>query len=80
MAIVERHVQDLIRIGVADAAQHTWIRQDPLQRMVFAGEAHAEIFLCAVQRLQAVQVAWSQRRLTVNNVQRCPLFRPSLGH
>ena len=51
MAIVERHVQDLIRIGVADAAQHTWIRQDPLQRMVFAGEAHAEILLCAVQRL-----------------------------
>ena len=62
-------VQDLVRVGVADAAEQMRIGQRALERMVFALQALAERRQIGGGDLESAQVECGKRTFAVHDVQ-----------
>jgi hypothetical protein len=55
-------VEDLVRVGVADAAEHVRIGERPLQRVVLAAQRAGEIVEAGVEHLEAAGIVLRERR------------------
>ena len=74
-----RRVQDLVRVGVADAAEQMRIGERALQRVALAGERLVKLFARGVERLDAAGIERAQRRLAAHQLQRGALLRARFG-
>ena len=70
-----RAVQDLVGIGVADAAEQARVGERALERVVLAGERAAERREVDREHLEAARVVRRERVFAPHEVQRCPLLR-----
>ena len=74
-----RAVQDLVGIGVADAAEQARVGERALERVVLADERSAERREVDRQRLEPARVVRRERVFALHEVQRCPLLRAEFG-
>ncbi len=72
-------VQDLVGIGVADAAEEVRVGEGALERVILAVERRGEFLARNVERLDAAGIERLQRRLSAHHHERCALLRPGLG-
>jgi hypothetical protein len=72
-------VQDLVRVGVADAAQDVRIGQGALQRVALRRERSLERSEVRLQHLQAAGIEGRQRRFSRDEVERGPLLAAGFG-
>ena len=68
-------MQDLVRIGVADAAEQVRVGQRALDRVVLAGERIVELLERCLERLDAAGIERGKRRLTAHHLHRRALLR-----
>jgi hypothetical protein len=71
-------VQDLVRVGVADAAQQARIGQGSLDGVVLPGQGRAEIVQVRAQHLEAARIVVRQPRLAAHHVEPRPLLLAGL--
>lgn len=74
-----RAVQDLVRVGVADAAENAWVGQRALQRVPLAPQGRVETVEIRLEDLQATGVVGAQPALATHRVQGRALLAPGLG-
>src|SRR5687768_7313108 len=68
-------MKNLVRKGVADAAEQTRIRQRPLQRVVLATQCAVEVLQRTIQNFEGMTIEGSQGRLSAHNMNGGALFR-----
>ena len=74
-----RAVQDLVRIGVADAAEQARVGQRALERVVLARERRRELLRDRIEHLEAAGIVRGEPGLARDDVQRGALLRAGLG-
>ena len=72
-------MQDLVRIRVADPAEHVRIGQSALQRMIPDGQAAREFFERCGHDIDSAGIECGQPRLARSHMQRRALLRSGLG-
>src|SRR5712692_1042881 len=72
-------MQDLVRIGVADAAEQTRIGERALERMVLALHAVGELLETGYEDVEAAGVHRGERRLAFDEVERSPALGARFG-
>jgi hypothetical protein len=72
-------VQDLVGIGVADAAEQARVGERALQRVVLQGERAAERLEVDLEYLEAARIMRRERVFALHEVQRCPLLGAEFG-
>ena len=71
-------VQDLVGVGVADAAEEMRIGEGPLQRVVLLHQRSSERREVGVERFEPAGLMGRQGRFAAHKVERCPLLRARL--
>ena len=71
-------MQDLVRVGVADAAQQVGIGQGALQGVALGGERLPEGCQISVHHLQAAGIVDGERRLPLDQMEGGPLLPAGL--
>src|SRR5262245_33806565 len=69
-------MQNLIRIGVTDAADNSRIGECPLQGTVFGRECSTKGIEVAAEDIDSSRIQSLQIPFPGNHVQRCTMFRP----
>ena len=72
-------MQDLVRVGVADAAEDVRIGQRALERVVLAHERRAEVLQRRAEHLDPARVVLRERLLAAHHVHRRAPLRAFLG-
>ena len=72
-------MEDLVRIGVADAAQQARIGERALERVVLAHERVAEAREVRLERFEPARIHLRERRLPLHEVKARALLRARLG-
>src|SRR5687768_12877229 len=81
----ERHrrhaaaVENLVRVGVTDAAEESRVRKGALDRVILRAQSLRELVDRALERLQPAAIELDQRLLTSNQMQRRTLLRSGFG-
>src|SRR5438552_17516252 len=72
-------MQNLVRIGIADAAEEPRIGERTFQRVVLAHQCIAEGLKGRIQNLESSAVKRSQCTFALSQVKGCTLFRSGFG-
>ena len=72
-------VQDLVRIGVADAAEQMRIGERALERVALARQRLVKLLAGRLERLDTAGIERAQRRVAAYQLQRRPLLRARFG-
>ena len=72
-------MQNLVGVGVPDAAEEAWVGQRPLERVVFAQKTLAERVEVRIEDLEAAHVECGKRVVAADDMQRCALARSGFG-
>ena len=68
-------MKNLVREGVADAAEQTRIRQRPLERVVLATQCGVEVLQRTLQHFEGMTIEGRQSWLSAHNMNGGALFR-----
>jgi len=72
-------MQDLVRVGVADAAQDAGIGQRALERVILAGQRAVERGRVGVEHLEPARIVLGEARLAADEIERRAPLRTGLG-
>jgi hypothetical protein len=72
-------MQNFIRVGVADAAQQSWISECSLERVIFSSEHAAKRIEIGREDVDSSRIESTQALLAADHVQRGSPFRARLG-
>jgi hypothetical protein len=72
-------MEDLVRVGVADAAEDVRVGERPFERVALAGKRGAELVDRHLQRLDAAGIVRAQRLFAADDVDRRTALRACFG-
>src|SRR5208283_3272903 len=67
-------MQDLVGVGVADAAKEAWISEGPFERVIFLYEDGAKGVEICTKNINAAGIKRAQARFTTHDMQRSPVL------
>src|SRR5258707_1357935 len=74
-----RGIQDLVRIGIADAADDAWIGKSPLERAVFGCKGGAKRIEIAREDIDSSGIDGTQTLFARDDIQRCSVLCTGFG-
>src|SRR5229473_1146392 len=74
-----RGMQDLVRIGIADAADDAWIGKSPLERAVFGCKGGAKRIEIAREDIDSSGIDGTQTLFARDDIQRCSVLCTGFG-
>src|SRR6266481_4632393 len=74
-----RGMQDLVRIGIADAADDAWIGKSPLERAVFGCKGGAKRIKIAREDIDSSGIDGTQTLFARDDIQRCSVLCTRFG-
>ena len=72
-------MQDLVRVGVADAAERTWIGQRALECVVLGNQPLAKLLVRSVEDFQSAGIVLRELLAAAKHVQRGAALRARFG-